>query len=110
MNTKLLFVCSQNKLRSLTAERFFSEHEGFDVASCGTNKDAATTISGDLIEWADHIFVMEDIHKKKMTKKFRDLLRDKRIRVLGIPDDYDFMDEELIEILKNKIRRYIEFL
>lgn len=51
--------------------------------SAGTNADAETPISGDLIEWADIIFVMEKMHKTKISKKFPSLLKDKRLICLA---------------------------
>lgn len=48
----LLFVCSKNRLLSPTAEEVFSEYEGVKAISCGTNLDAETPLSDDLIEWA----------------------------------------------------------
>jgi predicted protein tyrosine phosphatase len=58
----LLFVCSENRLRSPTGEEVFSKYEGISAIGCGTNTDAETTVSGDLIEWADIVFVMERSH------------------------------------------------
>lgn len=63
----LLFVCSENRLRSPTGEAVFSRYEGINALGCGTNQDAITPISGDLIEWADIIFVMEPTHRKKVS-------------------------------------------
>ena len=99
----VLFICSQNKLRSPTAENIFSDCEGFDVTSAGLNNDAEVPVTAELVEWADTIFVMENTHRNKLQKKFRDSLKNQRVIVLGIPDDYDFMDEELIAILKHKL-------
>ena len=59
----LLFVCSENRLRSTTGEEVFSEYEGIEAIGAGTNSDAETPVSGDLIEWADIIFVMEKSHR-----------------------------------------------
>lgn len=56
---KVLFVCSQNKLRSPTAEQVFSRWPGIEVMSCGLNNDAENPARPELIEWADIIFVME---------------------------------------------------
>lgn len=72
----LLFVCSENRLRSPTGEEVFSHYEGVNAIGCGTNKDAATPVSGDLIEWADIIFVMENTHKNKVSKKFKEAVKD----------------------------------
>ena len=48
---RVLFICSQNRLRSPTAERVFSNREGFEVASAGLNPEAETPVSSDLLEW-----------------------------------------------------------
>ena len=97
---KLLFVCSQNKWRSLTAEKIFENHEGFSVKSAGTENGARIKITAGLVCWADIIFVIEKKHRFRIKEKFSDLLTDKPLHVLNIPDDYQFMDEELIENLK----------
>ena len=104
---KLLFVCSENRLRSPTAEEVFSNYENVEAIGCGTNHDAATTISGDLIEWADVIFVMEKSHRNRVSKKFRGHLRGKRMICLDIPDEYDRMQPELIRLLETKVNRLV---
>ncbi len=96
---RALFVCSQNKLRSPTAEDTFASWEGIEVASAGTDNDAVTPLSGDLIEWADVIFVMERTHQAKMTRKFNDLLRGKKIVCLAIPDEFERGDPRLVAML-----------
>ena len=103
----VLFVCSQNKLRSPTAEQVFSEMPGIDVLSAGTNHDAVTPLCSELIEWADKIFVMENTHREKIQKRFRNSLNGKKIICLGIPDNYSFMDPELIAILKKKVPQFL---
>lgn len=61
----ILFICSQNKLRSPTAEQVFSTWPHIEVSSAGTNNDAETPLSNELIEWADIIFVMERLTAQK---------------------------------------------
>jgi predicted protein tyrosine phosphatase len=104
---KLLFVCSQNRLRSPTAEAVFSAYRGVEARSAGTNHDAETPISADLIEWADLVLVMEKSHKNRITKKFKAQFKAKRMVVLDIPDDYEYMHPDLVRILKAKVPRYI---
>lgn len=104
---KLLFVCSENRLRSPTAEAVFSEYEGVEAIGAGTNADAKTPVSGDLIEWADIIFVMEQAHRTKISRKYTDLLKGKRFVVLGIPDNYGYMQLELIQVLKSKVAKLL---
>jgi len=105
---KLLFVCSENRLRSPTAEAVYTEHDRVEAIGAGTNTDAATPVSGDLIEWADVILVMEKMHKNKITKKYRSLLKGKRLVVLDIPDSYEYMDPDLIQLLKRKVPSLIQ--
>jgi len=105
----LLFVCSQNRLRSPTAEAVFDSYDGIEALSAGTNADAATTVTGDLIEWADIIFVMESTHRNKLNKKFRPLLKTKRIVLLGIPDDFEYMEPTLVSLLKDRVSRHLMF-
>ena len=105
--TKILFVCSENRLRSPTAATVFSDFEDVEAVSAGTNKDCETPISGDLIQWADVILVMEQAHKKKVAKQFRSLLRDKKLAVLDIPDAFEYMDPMLIALLKARVTRHV---
>jgi predicted protein tyrosine phosphatase len=64
---KLLFVCSQNRLRSPTAEHLFASRARIKTASAGLNNGADELLSIELIEWAEIIFVMEKIHRRKLS-------------------------------------------
>lgn len=103
----LLFVCSENRLRSPTGEEVFSSYDGINAIGCGTNSDAETTVSGDLIEWSDIVFVMEKTHRNKVSKKFKDLLKGKKLVCLDIPDNYDRMDPVLVRILENRVSKHV---
>ena len=104
---KLLFVCSQNKLRSPTAEQIFCQFANVDVRSAGLNNDALNRLSSEDVEWADYIFPMEKAHRNKLLSKFKTHIKDQRVIVLNIPDEYEYMDETLIQLLKHKVHRYI---
>jgi predicted protein tyrosine phosphatase len=103
----LLFVCSENRLRSPTAEAVLSQYEGVEAIGAGTNTDADTPVSGDLIEWADVILVMENSHRNNISKKYKELLKGKKLAVLDIPDMYERMQPELVQLLKAKVPRYV---
>ncbi|MBO2701111.1 low molecular weight protein tyrosine phosphatase family protein [Shewanella algae] len=103
----LLFVCSENRLRSPTGEEVFSAFDGVYAIGAGTNADADTVVSGDLIQWADFIFVMEKSHKIKVAKKFKELLKGKKLVCLDIPDNYQRMDPALMTLLKNKVAQHV---
>jgi predicted protein tyrosine phosphatase len=104
---KVLFVCSRNRLRSPTAEAVFSGRADLELASAGTNHDAETPLTQDLVEWADMIFVMEKSHKAKVQHRFRASLKGRRVVCLDVPDNYQFMDPELVRILEAKVGRHL---
>nr|WP_280518887.1 low molecular weight protein tyrosine phosphatase family protein [Shinella curvata] len=99
----VLFICSQNKLRSPTAEQVFADWPGIETSSAGTNNDADNPLSAEEIEWANIVFVMEKAHRSKVQARYRRALNGKRLICLDIPDDYVFMDPALIELLKAKV-------
>jgi predicted protein tyrosine phosphatase len=101
--TRVLFVCSQNRLRSPTAEQVFSNRAGFEVLSAGTDPESGNPVSSELVEWADVIFVMEKAHRNRITKKFGALLKDKRIVCLNIPDEFEYLDPALVRILETRV-------
>jgi predicted protein tyrosine phosphatase len=104
---RLLFVCSQNRLRSPTAEAVCQGIHGIEAISAGTNNDAEQPLTGDLVLWADVVIVMERYHRNRMSKKFREQLRGKQLVVLGIPDDYEYMQPELVRLLRVRLQRWI---
>lgn len=104
----LLFVCSKNRKRSPTAEAVFSGKPGIDVIGAGIDPDSPTPLTGDLIEWADVVFVMEKVHRQRILAKFEPLLRSKKLIVLLLPDRFEFMDQELVELLERKVKAFLE--
>jgi predicted protein tyrosine phosphatase len=46
---------------------------------------------------------MENWHKSKMIHQFRGTTPIPKTEVLNIPDEYEYMDEELIDNLKHQI-------
>lgn len=107
MPRRILFLCSQNKLRSPTAEAVFAGYPGVEVDSAGLNNDAIVPVSREQLEWADVILVMETAHRNRLTRKFHSSLAGKRIAVLNIPDNYECMDPELIALLKSRCLPYL---
>ena len=104
----ILFVCSQNRLRSPTAEQVFASHHDLEVDSAGTNNDAENPLTAELVRWADVIVVMEKIHRRKVQQRFRSSLNGKRLICLDIPDDYAFMDPALIKLLHARLDRHLQ--
>jgi predicted protein tyrosine phosphatase len=99
---KVLFVCAQNKIRSLAAEKMFAGSPFYDVKSRGVARDARIRLKESDIAWAEIIFVMEKNHKDRITKDFRAAIAGKKVVCLFIEDVYQPMDEELIAVLRQK--------
>ena len=104
---KLLFVCSQNKRRSLTAEKIFDGYNGHEARSAGTESNARIKVTGGLLGWADVIFCMEKKHLRRIKERYSDMVTNKKVICLYISDDYDFMDRELVEMLRSCVYNYV---
>ena len=98
--TNILFICSRNQWRSPTAERVFASEPSLSVRSAGTSPKAKRTVSENDIRWAELIFVMEGKHRDRLRAAFPRGMQHKTVHVLHIPDDYQFMDPELVEVLE----------
>ena len=105
---RLLFVCSRNQWRSPTAESVWSREPGVNVRSAGTSPSARRTVSEADIRWADRIFVMESSHRDQLRRRFAELMAETPCHVLGIPDDYEYMDPELVEMLRDGVRAILD--
>ena len=106
--TRILFVCSQNRLRSPTAEQTFAGRTGLECSSAGTNRDAENPLTAELVEWAEVVFVMEREHKQWIAERFSGCELP-AIEVLDIPDEYELMAPELVEMLRAMLDLEIAF-
>lgn len=105
---KALFICSRNRLRSPTAEQVFSGRAGWEVASAGLSPDAEEVVTVEWLDWADLILVMEKRHQKLLNERFGRSLKGKQLVCLRIPDQYDFMDPELVSLLTERAGPYLK--
>ena len=106
--TKLLFVCSRNKLRSLTAEKMFEGSRRFQARSAGTQPGARIVVTEGHVGWADVVFCMEKSHAQRLRQKFPDAIEGKRVVCLHITDDFAYMDPELLAELHAKLAPHID--
>jgi len=104
---KVLFVCGRNRRRSPTAERIFRGDPRLSARSAGTSDSSKRRITeGDLV-WADLLLVME----RRYAARIRALFPDTAIppmRSLDIPDEYDYMDAELIDLLQSAVEHELD--
>ncbi|WEK46081.1 MAG: low molecular weight protein tyrosine phosphatase family protein [Candidatus Andeanibacterium colombiense] len=102
-----LFICSQNRLRSPTAEQIFADWPGVEAFSAGTTHDAENPLTDELVQWADIVVVMERTHCNKLRRKHRKALVQTRVICLDIPDEYEFIDPGLVRLLKARMLRHL---
>src|SRR5476651_998505 len=103
---KILFICSRNRRRSLTAETIFKGEPAWDVRSAGTEESARIKVTAGHLGWADVIVLMEKRHKERLRQKYPEALAAKPCICFFIPDDYEFMDPNLVELLHEKMREH----
>jgi predicted protein tyrosine phosphatase len=105
---KLLFVCSRNRWRSPTAEKVFHGWNHCQARSAGTETGARIKVTAGHLGWADVVFVMEKKHLRRLRENFPEALTDKPVICLNIPDDYQFMQPELITLLQAAVPPHLE--
>ena len=107
----LLFICNQNKYRSLTAEKILKNSKKHSVKSAGLYcEEKEKLVNEQLMDWADVIFVMEEHQREELKKRFPKQTFMKRVLCLDIPDMYGFDQPELVERLKKSIKKYKHLL
>jgi len=101
----ILFVCSRNQWRSPSAEAIYKNSQAHNARSAGTSANARIKINQALIDWAEIIFVMENKHRQILIQKFN---INQPLIVLDIPDEYQYIDPELIAMLKTSVEAYLK--
>lgn len=97
----VLFVCSKNQWRSPTAEAIYRDAPRVSVRSRGTARAAKQTIRSADLAWADLVLAMEDKHRSRLLADYPGETKSLPIVVLHIPDEYQFMDPDLVELIRN---------
>ncbi len=97
----VLFVCGRNQWRSPTAALVYRDDPRMNVRSAGLSESSRRRLSVKDLEWADWVFVMEKKHRSRIHEHYRDLPKLPPIDSLDIPDDYSFMDPELVQLIRD---------
>ena len=100
-------MCSQNRWRSLTAERLFEDHPWLLARSAGTEPGARVRVAAGHLGWAEVIFVMEKKHADRLRARFGEALRGKLLINLRIPDQYQLQDPALVALLRERLRPHL---
>lgn len=104
---KILFVCNQNKVRSLTAEHLYRVRPDLEVRSAGTATFAKKQLTAELMEWADQVFVFDNMQVEAIQKRFADVPLRSAIICLGMPDDFEYKSPRLVIKLTAKLEPYL---
>ena len=102
----ILIICGKNKRRSRTAEFMFKNDQRFNIRSAGLSPKSDRKISENDLNWADLVLVMETDHRAKIKELYKHLQLP-AIQVLNIPDEYEYLDEELIQLLIDKVNESV---
>ena len=104
---RVLFVCRQNRMRSATAERLFCKRTDLDVRSAGTASEALVRVNANMLDWADIIFVMDDDQRQWLASNFEQHPALSKIVCLDIPDDFTFLQPELVKLLEERVPEHL---
>jgi|SRR5215831_6982774 len=109
---KILFVCTGNVARSITANVLLDRRGGYDVKSAGTHADhvgaGGIQLTQEHVEWADRIIVFEQMHVEFIQSRFGPTVGSRASRKLinlDVPDRYPAFDPELIDLLNRHLDR-----
>ena len=104
----LLFVCGRNRWRSPTAEAIYRHDARLIARSAGVSGKSAHRISDKDLDWADLVVVMEQKYKSRIIREFRSHPDLPPIVSLDIPDEFERMDPELIELILDGMRFHLQ--
>ena len=98
-----------NQWRSPTAEHLYRDDARLQVRSAGIRTEARRRVSEADLTWADVVFVMDRDQRRWIREHFRSVeLPD--IRVLDVPDEFEYMDPRLQAALRAVIDPEIDAL
>lgn len=107
---RILFVCGRHQWRSPTAEKIYRDDDRIEVRSVGVASAAKRRLSEKDLTWADRVLVMEQKHASMIRQRFRILKDLPSIVSLDIPDEFLFMDAELVRLLQERVEDEIDEL
>jgi len=105
----VLFICTYNQVRSCTAESLLKGAPGYDVMSAGTSSSAQMTLTPSHLEWADMIFVMEEVHLHQLEKFAGGQLENKTVINLDVSFAAS-QNRDLTTLIEKKLAEYFPFL
>lgn len=97
-------------MRSLIVETMLQGMPGLQARSVGTQPNARIVVTEGHLGWADLVVCMEKSHLNRLRRKFPEAMQARRTVCLHIPDDYVFMQPELIDELRAKLGQHFPWV
>ena len=104
---RVLFVCRENRVRSLTAEQVYRGRQDLEVRSAGIAEYAAVPLTPELFEWADLVFVFSKEQQRIVEARFGNRLGSRRLVCLPLPDRFDYKSPKLVSKLTGRLTPYL---
>ena len=104
---RVLFVCGRNQWRSPTAERIYRDDPRIEPRSAGVSPAARRRVSVKDLSRADLVLVMERKHGVRIREQFRDEPDLPQIESLDVPDEFEFMDPELMRLIREGVEEWV---
>ena len=103
----MLFVCNQNRVRSLTAEQLYRPRPDLEVKSAGVAENAGVPLTQELFEWADQVFVFSKTQKIVIQQRYPEVFGTKPVVCLRLRDRFQYKSPKLITALTEKLGPYL---
>ena len=97
---RILFVCARNRWRSPTAEQVYRQDPRVEVRSAGVSGKSPHAVSTADLDWAHLVLAMERRHLDRIREAFPGRRDFPPLGSLEIPDDYRYMDPELVLLIR----------
>jgi predicted protein tyrosine phosphatase len=107
---RILFLCLLNRVRSATAERLYCKRPELEVRSAGTSDDAMVQVNARMLDWAELVFTMDDGQRAALEQMFPGHRALQQVVCLDIPDDFTFLQPELVKLLQERVPPHLEGL
>jgi predicted protein tyrosine phosphatase len=88
-------------------QNIFKNDSRFKIRSAGLSPKSERKITENDILWSDLIFVMETNQRNMINEVYGHINIPKTVS-LEIPDDYEYLDEELIALLEDRMNDSIK--
>lgn len=103
----ILFICGKARKRSPSAAAIVADKFGVQTDFAGISADSDECVSSEKLDWADTVAVMEKAHLARLKRQMSASLKGKKLVCLDILDDFEFMQQELIELVVKRIARVL---